>query len=197
MCACLFISWLSSPTFLYPFTQPLSAPVLGACPGFRQGSVCSQPWQPAMLLSLAPFLTILETSQLFAHLPYSIIPLKPDWVPEGQQRRTGPDRDTLNLFHQHISRFCLKVTSFYKALGRRWRQNQGELPQHNVISLFAALGHEIKGGIHCRHLKWFLWSLPMAASCLKSLTSPPFLWECYQSIKKALKTSQENTLKSM
>lgn len=54
----------SAPTpFFYPFTQFLPAPVLGARPGFRQGAVCSQPWQPAMHLSLASCPAILETLQ--------------------------------------------------------------------------------------------------------------------------------------
>lgn len=61
------------------------------------------------------------------------------------------------------------------ALRRRWRHSQGEQPVHNVISHFAALGHEIKRGIHCRSLKSFLWSVSWPSSCLNSLTSPPFI----------------------
>lgn len=80
-CLCMpsFLHW-PIPPFLYPFTQPLPAPVLGARPGFRQGSVCSQPWQPATLLFLSSCPTILETSQLFALIPYNPSPTRP--VPE-------------------------------------------------------------------------------------------------------------------
>lgn len=96
-CVCMPF-FLACPTpppfffFLYPFTHSLSAPVLGARPGFRQGSVCSQPWQPAMLLFLAACPTILETSQLFALLPYTAIPFQAGPSPKAQQ--THPGRDT-------------------------------------------------------------------------------------------------------
>lgn len=56
-------------------TRPLSAPVLN----FRQGPVCSQLWQPATLLFLAPSCAILETSELFAASTPLLfpIPLRP------------------------------------------------------------------------------------------------------------------------
>lgn len=81
----LFFLDCPSPSSLYPFTQPLSAPVLGARPGFRQASVCSEPWQPATLLFLACCPTILETSQLFALLLYTTITLQPGWSPKDQR----------------------------------------------------------------------------------------------------------------
>lgn len=104
-CVCVpsFLDCPTPPPFLYPFTQPLSAPVLGARPGFRQGSVCSQPWQPAMLLLLAPCPAILETSQLFALLPPTI-PLQPDRSPKGQQTHPSPDSNTLKLLDPHLPR---------------------------------------------------------------------------------------------
>lgn len=124
----------------------------GCMPGFRQGFVCSQPWQPATLLLLAPCPSILETSELFALLPYTTIPLQPDRSPKGQQTHPVPDRNTLYLLDPHLSRKG-EALSVCKALGRRWRRSQGEQPLHNAISHFAALGHEIKRGIHCRSLK--------------------------------------------
>lgn len=94
-CVCMpsSLDWPTPAFFLYAFTQPLSAPVLGACPGFRQGAVCSQPWQPATLLSLAPCPTILETSQLFALLPYNPSPALTD-PQKAKQSHPGPDRNT-------------------------------------------------------------------------------------------------------
>ena len=102
VCMPSFLDW-PTPPFLYPFTQPLSAPVLGACPGFRQGSVCSQPWQPATLLFLAPCLTILETSQLFALLPALQSLSSPDRCLKGQQTHPGPDRNTPKPFGPHLT----------------------------------------------------------------------------------------------
>lgn len=63
--------------------------------------------------------------------------------------------NTLNPLNQPLSRKG-EALSVCKALGRSGRQSQGEQPLHNAISHFAALGHEIKRGIHCRSLKSFL-----------------------------------------
>ena len=167
-CLRAFFSWLSCPSLFYPFTQPFSAPVLGACPGLRQGSVCFQHWQAATLPFLAPCPTILETSQLFALLSSdTTIPL---WLARVPYRPPGPDRNTLKLLDLQFWQQG-EARSVSKVLGRRW--SQGEQSLHNAISHFAALGHEIKKGIHCRSLKSFLWSVSWAASCLNSLISPP------------------------
>lgn len=97
-CICV-PSFLDCPTalpfffFFYPFTQPFSAPVLGACPGFRQGSVCSQPWQPATLLFLAPCPTILETSPLLPPRHYNPYPTH-EPVPLRASRRTQVQTET-------------------------------------------------------------------------------------------------------
>lgn len=120
MCLHAFFSWLSypPPLLFVSLAQPLSAPVLGARPGFRQGSVCSQLWQPAMLLFLAPSPTILETSQLFALLPYN-----PSPSPKGQQTDPpGPDRNTLKLLDPHISRKgeALSVSGNKVEMEPRW-----------------------------------------------------------------------------
>lgn len=86
------------PVFLYPFTQPLSAPVLGARPGFRQGSVCSRPWQPATLLFLSSCPAILETV-----CPYPLQSLSNLTGPlNGQQTQPAPDRHTSKLLKPHL-----------------------------------------------------------------------------------------------
>lgn len=83
------------------------------------------------------------------------IPLQPDQSPKGQQTHPGPDRNTPKPLNPHLSRKG-EALSVCRALGRGWIQSQGELPLHNAISHFAASGHEIKRGIHCRSLKSFL-----------------------------------------
>lgn len=137
-------------------------------------------WKPHNCFPISPTLqSLLQTDQFL----------------KGQQRHRYTDIETLKPLDPHIS-WKDEVLSVCKAVGRRWRRSQGEQPQHNVISHFAALGHEIKRGIHCRRPILFLWSVPLAVSCLNSLTSPPCLWVCYQGLVKQWRQGERTYLKA-
>lgn len=131
-CVCM-PSFLDCPNpFLYPFTQPLSAPVLGACPVFKQVSVCSQLWQPAMLLFLTPFPTILESSQLLSQLPYTTIPLQHEQFSKGQKeaqrsRHWHPEA-TWPTYLKEV-RFCLSA--------RLWKEggDAAKVSSHSIMRL--------------------------------------------------------------
>ncbi len=118
--------------------KALCVPSLGDLPCFSSWLLAPPSWKPHNCLPFS-----------------STIPLQPDRSPKGQQTHPGPDRNTLKPLDPHLSRKG-ETLSLCKVLGRRWRQSQGEQPLHNAISHFAASGHEIKRGIHCRSLKSFL-----------------------------------------
>lgn len=88
--------------------------------------------------------------------PSPLQPLSNPTGPLKASRHTQVQTETPRSCSTHISqgkvRLCLSA--------RLWEEggdkSHGEQPVHNVISHFAALGHEIKRGIHCRSLKSFL-----------------------------------------
>lgn len=189
MSACLL--FLIVQTFIVSLHPASFSTCAGCMPGL-QTSLCVFPALATCHASLSDSLPHYPGNlSVFPTLhPYTTIPLQPDLFSKGQKSHRDPDIDTLKPLDPHILTRG-EVLSVCKALGRRLRCSQGEQPQPNVISHFAALRHEIKQGIHCRRLKLFLWSVPLVASCLNSLTSPPCLWVCYQGLGEAVKQWRE------
>lgn len=124
--------------------KALCVPSFGSLPRFSSWLLAPPSWKPHNCLP-------------FSCTPQSLC--NPAGPLKDPQTHPGPDRNTPKLHDPHFLKIKKRdgeAVSVCEAPGGRWRRSQGEQPLHNAISHFAALGHEIKRGIHCRSLKSFL-----------------------------------------
>lgn len=139
------------PFFLDCLTRPLSTPVLGASPGFETRRRCvPRLWHAAtLLLPLAARPAILENLTAAYPAPSRSDPLSPERSP-----KTGGTRADRSEVRVARSR-SLKGEAKCAREGKEGNKRQGEQLLYNTINHLAALGHDIKAGIHRWSLKSF------------------------------------------